>query len=111
MGIRTDNDLARCRPPFLDRHLVADALVDIVVVDILLGSELPHVDVVVRCLDGVRRYLVVEEHDDTLRVKDFGSPHLVELLDGKRTGNVVDHRPVKGCHDHFARSRLCATLP
>ena len=111
MGVCTDHDLARCCPAFLDRHLVADTLVDIIVVDVLLCCKLPHVDMVARRLDGVCRYLVVKEHDDAFWVKDFSSAHLVELLDGKRAGDIMDHRPVKRGHDHFACPHVAATFP
>ena len=111
MGVGTDNDLARCRPALLDGHLVADTFVDVVVVDVLFRGKLPHVDMVVCRLDGIRGDLVVEEHDDGFRVKDLLPAHLVELLNGKRAGNVMDHCPVKGCHDHFACPDFAATFP
>ena len=111
MGVRSDNDLSRCSPAFLDSNLMTDPFVDIVIMDILFRGELPHIDVVVCCLNRVGRDLVVKEHNDTLWIEDVYSAHLVELLDGERAGDIVDHGAVKGCHDHFARPYIATTFP
>jgi hypothetical protein len=111
MGIGADHDLAGRSPALFKDHLVADPFVDIVVMDPLLGGKCPHVLVDLCRFERICRDLVVKEHDDTLRIEDVFPAHLVELLDGKRAGNIVNHSPVNRRHDHFACPDIAAAFP
>ena len=110
MGISADHDLPWCFSPFFEHNLVADTFIDVIVVNFLLGGKFPHVYMALCCRYGICRDLVVKEHNDAFRVKDFGSTHLVELLNGKWSGNIMNHCAVNGRHDNFTGSYLAATF-
>ncbi len=105
-GVRVgaDDDLAGSRPPFLHHNLVADTLEEVVVVDPLLLCELPHEYMVLGSRYRVGGDLVVEEHDDPLRIIDVFAAHLAEDPDRQRAGDVVDHSRVHRRHHHIPRA-------
>ncbi len=98
VGVGPDDDLAGRRPPFLHNNLVADALEKVVVADPLLLCKPPHEDMVLGGRYRIGGHLVIEEHDDPIRIINALSTHLAKDADRQRTGDVVDHRRIHRRH-------------
>ena len=104
VGIGAHHEAARKGMALFRKDLVAYPAEYIVVEDTLIYRKLPEQDVVLSCLETVRRHLVIEEKDDLPRVPYLGALacDLIEALDCQGACDVVNHGTVYVCHDKIA---------
>jgi hypothetical protein len=89
------------------QNLVTYPLVHIVKIwNALLGNKFSEFGVIAGCLYRSRRGLMIEHHDDPLRIPNFFNTDLAQGVDGERGGDIVDHRHVNLCFNDFSGRHL-----